>query len=251
MERKKYNKNYFESEDAIEDYPYKVEISIQKKYEKIEQFFNLLFPNEILEKAKKESKEEQEKRNLEKNNFIYGETTFRTISYILEYLSNILKINSNGYFYDFGSGTGKGIISAVLSKYFTKYIGIEYLNSLYESSIKIQKNFEELFPNYYKENNNILPNFNNQKPNIEFIHGDFLEENISNASFIFMNSSCFTDDLLLKLSQKFNNECKSGCIIVNTTVIIPNLNKNNWDEIPYFRRYMSWGIATLNIYVKK
>ena len=226
MERKKYNKNYFESEDALEDYPYKVEISIQKKYEKIDQFFNLLFPNEILEKAKKESKEEQEKRNLEKNNFIYGETTFRTISYILEYLSNILKINSNGYFYDFGSGTGKGIISAVLSKYFTKYIGIEYLNSLYESSIKIQKNFEELFPNYYKENNNILPNFNNQKPNIEFIHGDFLEENISNASFIFMNSSCFTDDLLLKLSQKFNNECKSGCIIVNTTVIIPNLNKS-------------------------
>ena len=94
MERKKYNKNYFESEDALEDYPYKVEISIQKKYEKIEQFFNLLFPNVILEKAKKESKEEQEKRNLEKNNFIYGETTFRTISYILEYLSNILKINS-------------------------------------------------------------------------------------------------------------------------------------------------------------
>ena len=251
MERKKYNKHFFEPEDALENYPYKIDISIQEKYEKINKFFNSIYPEKILEKAKKDAKKEQEDRNLDKNNFIYGETTFRTISYLLEYLTNTLKIDSNGFFYDLGSGTGRGIISAVLSKYFFKYIGIEFLDSLYESSIEILNNFNKEFINYYKENKNILPNFINDKPNIQFIHGDFLNENLSNASFIFMNSSCFKDDLLLKLSKKFNNECKSGCVIVNTTVIIPNLNNNNWEELPYFKRYMSWGVATLNIYVRK
>ena len=99
----------------------------------------------------------------------------------------------------------------------------------------------------------MLPNYKKEKnfPDIEFIHGDFLKEDLSKASFIFINSSTFTDQLLGDLANKLNEDCKSGCVVVNTTMELSKLDKNKWDFLPYFRRYMSWGIATINVYKRK
>ena len=254
MERKKYNIHYFEPEDALENYPYEVDLEIQEKYKKLEEYFTKFYHTEQLEKAKKDAKEESERKKLKKENFIYGEVNFRAISYILLYLThehNLL--NGKGYFYDLGSGAGRAVIGAVLTAPFEKYVGIEYLDSLYDVSIVTKKKFEEDFEKYYKENKQMLPNYKKEKnfPDIEFIHRDFLKEDLSKASFIFINSSTFTDQLLGDLANKLNEDCKSGCVVVNTTMELSKLDKNKWDFLPYFRRYMSWGIATINVYKRK
>ena len=254
MERKKYNIHYFEPEDALENYPYEVDLEIQEKYKKLEEYFTKFYHTEQLEKEKKDAKEESERKKLKKENFIYGEVNFRAISYILLYLThehNLL--NGKGYFYDLGSGAGRAVIGAVLTAPFEKYVGIEYLDSLYDVSIITKKKFEEDFEKYYKENKQMLPNYKKEKnfPDIEFIHGDFLKEDLSKASFIFINSSTFTNQLLGDLANKLNEDCKSGCVVVNTTMELSKLDKNKWDFLPYFRRYMSWGIATINVYKRK
>ena len=254
MERKKYNLHYFEPEDALENYPYQIDLETQAKFKKLEEYFTKFYHTELLEKAKKEAKQESESKKLTKENFIYGEINFRAISYILLYLVNKHRLtDKNGYFYDMGSGTGRAVIGAALSAPFEKYIGIEYLDSLYNTSIVIKKKFEEDFPNYYKNNKEILPKYNNEKkiPNIELIHGDFLKIDLSKASFIFINSTTFNDKLLGDLAEKFNEDCKSGCVIVNTTMELSKLDRNKWDFLPFFRRYMSWGIATINVYKRK
>lgn len=254
MERKNYNLHYFEPEDTLENYPYKIDLETQEKYKKLEEYFTKFYHTEVLEKAKKEAKQEADSKNLKKENFIYGEVNFRAISYILLYLTHEHKLlDKNGYFYDMGSGTGRAVIGAALTVPFEKYIGIEYLDSLYNTSIIIKKKFEEDLPNYYKDNKQMLPKYNNDKniPDIELIHGDFLKIDLSKASFIFINSTTFSDKLLGDLAEKFNEDCKSGCIVVNTTMELSKLDRKKWDFLPYFRRYMSWGIVTINVYKRK
>ena len=89
---------------------------------------------------------------------------------------------------------------------------------------------------------------NDKKPDIEFINGDFLKQDLSQASVIFINSTTFSEKLLGDLADKFNKECQKGCLVVNTTMELSKLDKNKWEFLPYFRRYMSWGIATVNVY---
>ena len=237
MKRKKYNVNYFEPEDGFEQYPYELPLELHEKFQNLEKYFNKFYPEEILEKAKKDAKAESESRKFIKENFIYGEVNFRSISYILLYLKHVYGIKE-GYFFDLGSGTGRAIIGAALTYPFTKYIGIELLNTLYNASIEIKKLFD-------KESTE------NKKPDIEFINGDFLKQDLSKASVIFINSTTFSDKLLEDLAIKFNDECESGCLVVNTTMELSKLDKNKWEFLPYFRRYMSWGIATVNVYKRK
>ena len=254
MERKKYNEHYFEPEDAFENYPCEIDLETQEKFEKLEKYFSKFYHNEVLEKAKKEAKEESEKKKLKKENFVYGEVNFRAISYILLYLNHEHNLsNDDGYFYDLGSGTGRAVVGACLTLPFQKYVGIEYLDTLYNTSMIVKKKFEEDFESFYQENKDMLPKYSNEKnfPEIEFIHGDFLKIDLSKAKVIFINSTTFTDKLLEDLARKFNEECKSGCLVVNTTMELSKLDKNKWDFLPYFRRYMSWGIATLNFYKRK
>ena len=237
MERKKYNVHYFEPEDGFEQYPYEIPLELHEKYQNLEKYFNTFYTEDILEKAKKDAKIESESRKFIKENFIYGEVNFRSISYILLYLNYKYGIKE-GYFFDLGSGTGRAVIGAALTYPFSKYIGIELLETLYKATIEIKQLFE-------KDYNN------NKKPDIEFINGDFLKQDLSKASVIFINSTTFSDKLLGDLADKFNNECDQGCLVVNTTMELSKLDKNKWEFLPYFRRYMSWGIATVNVYKRK
>ena len=234
MERKKYNVHYFEPEDGFEQYPYEIPLELHEKYQNLEKYFNKFYTEDILEKAKKDAKIESESRKFIKENFIYGEVNFRSISYILLYLNYKYGIKE-GYFFDLGSGTGRAVIGAALTYPFSKYIGIELLETLYNVSIEIKQSFDKEYTN-------------DKKPDIEFINGDFLKQDLSQASVIFINSTTFSDKLLGDLAEKFNKECQKGCLVVNTTMELSKLDKNKWEFLPYFRRYMSWGIATVNVY---
>ena len=140
------------------------------------------------------------------------------MAYIYEYFKYYYKdnLNNQSIFYDLGSGTGKSLFAISLMHKFKKIIGIEYLENLY----------------------------------IEIIKGDFLKQNWENANIIFINSPCFSNDLINNIATKANKECKSNTIIITVT---KNLNKLNsdWELRDGFRRLMSWGSATIYIYKRK
>ena len=66
---------------------------------------------------------------------------------------------------------------------------------------------------------------------------------------MFANSTCFSEDLIRKIANKANNECKIGTIIITFTKRLSNLS-NEWEFKKGFRRLMTWGIATVFVYRK-
>ena len=87
-------------------------------------------------------------------------------------------------------------------------------------------------------------------PHIEFICGNFINFDLSQASFIFCNSTCFSNELLLNISRKVSKEVPVGCIVITLTKKLPFLNTNEWDIKKGFKRLMSWGLATIFVHRK-
>ena len=71
---------------------------------------------------------------------------------------------------------------------------------------------------------------------------------LTEASFIFCNSTCFSSELLLLISKKVNREAQNGCIVITFTKKLPFLNNNEWDIKKGFKRLMSWGLATVYVH---
>ncbi len=94
-----------------------------------------------VEKAKKVSSEDRFEQlgevDFEMTPFVYGEITFEPIAEILDMLNNKGLIGDKTVFYDLGSGFGKPCLAAAISlpSKFSKCIGIEYLDGLYEASL--------------------------------------------------------------------------------------------------------------------
>ena len=92
------------------------------------------------------------------------------------------------------------------------------------------KNIEKIL----KDNRNL---FDFSKPNVfNFINGDFLQENWKDANLIFANSTCFSEELIRKIANKANNECKKGTIIVTFSKRLNSLNLD-WESKRGFRRF--------------
>ena len=87
-------------------------------------------------------------------------------------------------------------------------------------------------------------------PYLEFLCGNFMNFDLTKASFIFINSTCFSSELLLSISKKLNKEVPNGCIVITFTKKLPFLNKNDWDIKKGFKRLMSWGLATIFVHRK-
>ena len=85
-------------------------------------------------------------------------------------------------------------------------------------------------------------------PYIELNCGNFLKMDLTEASFIFCNSTCFSSELFLLISQKVSKEAQNGCIVVTFTKKLPFLNSKEWDIKKGFKRLMSWGLATVYVH---
>ena len=85
-------------------------------------------------------------------------------------------------------------------------------------------------------------------PYIEFNCGNFLKMDLTEASFIFCNSTCFSSELLLLISKKVTKEAPKGCIVITFTKKLPFLNNDEWDIKRGFKRLMSWGLATIFVH---
>ena len=77
-----------------------------------------------------------------------------------------------------------------------------------------------------------------------------MNTDLTKASFIFCNSTCFSSELLLSIARKVNKEVPNGCIVITFTKKLPFLNKEDWDIKKGFKRLMSWGLATVFVHRK-
>lgn len=138
-------------------------------------------------------------------------------------------------FYDLGSGTGRVVMAVALLGYATRCIGIEIQSSLYQTSKLVQQGYETLLQtqSFYTP----LAN----PPTIVFHHGSIIDpayiEQWKEADIIFINCTCFDDDLMDQLFAVIQT-MRPGCLIILLTVNIPVAV--NCELLFEFRQQMSW-----------
>lgn len=179
------------------------------------------------------------------------------MAYIFEYLRNWLgkdfflrkyRDGDGGIFYDLGSGTGKAIIAMSLLCPFKKLIGIELMRGLWNLSMRSKICYDKTISDKFIKFNAL---FTIESSNaIEFYNGDFLRQKWKDASIIFINSTCFTTDLMEKIGNKAKIECHIDTIIITISKKINNLD-SDWETQNGFRRVMSWGIGSIYIYLRR
>lgn len=252
---------YFEPLNAEEDYPIKIDIEENEKFQTLDKLSATFFEDNSLTIAKDTSKLEREKRGFHDASFVYGEVTFRSLAYIIEYVKKVYKIKK-GSFYDLGSGTGRGVLIAAFCHPFTKYIGVEFLEGLYKQSLSINKQYYEKFTDYLNKYQKYMPDYssvldnnnNNEQqsnlPEMLMINDDLRNVPVGDASLIFINSTCFSVELMAHVSKKCDVECQEGCIVITFTKKLSGLS-GFWEIKGGFKRIMSWGVATVFIHRKK
>tara|TARA_B100000963_G_scaffold254639_1_gene223243 strand:+ start:8013 stop:8579 length:567 start_codon:yes stop_codon:yes gene_type:complete len=106
---------------------------------------------------------------------VYGEVTKNGTNSIVNKFKDYF--NKDTVFYDLGSGIGKMVIHIGLEYNVKKSIGIEYSKERHAGAIYLKEK-------YAKDSNNI-----------ELICGDFLKNNLSDATVIYMDNTVFPNEV--------------------------------------------------------
>ena len=163
---------------------------------------------------------------LEEKSYVYGEVMPESF---LEIIRSVHP-RAGEVFYDFGSGTGKAVLLAELLFEFSACKGIEFVDTLYESSIKILQQYEAQYG----------------ASTMSFSQGSFLDADVSDADIIFMNSTCFEEPLMDAIDLKLQI-LKPGSRIISLSKSLksPSYNLDNYKKYEF-----SWGDATVYFHSK-
>lgn len=165
--------------------------------------------------------------------YTYGEVVFYSFVRILE----MAEPKPQEVFYDLGSGAGKAVFIAGLVFDFSKACGIEKLEGLYNLSIETLANLKTL-----PERETLL---SHKETNIQFIHGDFLQEDFSDADIVFINATCFRGDLFNEIIVRLLKLKPGARVILGSA----NLENIGGFELKYSNLHlMSWGLNAVKIY---
>jgi hypothetical protein len=176
----------------------------------------------------------REAHGYEGKSFVYGEVVPDSF---FEYISEVHP-QPGEIFYDFGSGTGKAVLLAHLLFDFAESKGIELVDTLYESSVATLNRYEkEIRPTLGSE-------VGNRKLSVTL--GSFLDLDISDADIIFINSTCFQEDLMSALDEKLTS-VKPGTRILTLS---KSLKTEHYDLQRHQKYPFSWGDATVFFHVK-
>ena len=187
-------------------------------YEEITQNFPLQLGMDL-------SNEETEKVDFKgKLELTYGEVEFLTLAELFCTLKARYDLPQGGIFYDLGSGTGKCVVGAALLHEFDECRGIEILENLFKTSLQLQEVFRQA---------------SNRK--ISFVMGDILTENWADASFIFVNGTCMSPEILKQLGDI---PIRPGTLSLSLTNSLP---AENWKILEKVKNQMSWGTCTVFI----
>ena len=177
----------------------------------------------------------QEKKQKETQKYIrdliYGEIPFELLYalFVFEPIKDVM--NSNGIFYDIGSGIGNTVIGSYLIGNFKRCIGIEILDSLYKISEIAKKRTMDIYPK------------NTCK--IQFKHGNMLNFNFSDGDVLLFCCPNKDDNIRIEMENKFL-DIKNGAIIIS--LIHSFNNKNDFYLITSRMVRSTWGETPMYIY---
>jgi len=132
----------------------------------------------------------------------YGEILPESVTQLIK----LLNITPTTVFYDLGSGVGKVAMQIHLQTPAKKVVGVELSQERHE---KAQTAYNKL-SEYLKEHK--LPNTINKR-SLVLKSGDAKEQDLSDATIVYLCSTCFSNELLQKIMEKIK-QAKNGTQII-------------------------------------
>ena len=132
--------------------------------------------------------EQIKKYSKDKIQLTYGEILPESLNEIIKSLN----LQENDVFYDLGAGTGKVALQVFLTTPIKKSYGIEAFEPRHLIAKKIYQQIEKKYHNFF-----------NYDTALNSINNNFLKHDLQNATVIFTDSLCFSDDTMKQLEHKF------------------------------------------------
>jgi SAM-dependent methyltransferase len=232
--------SYFINNTTVNN-PYALSESEEFELQRKAVIYSFLTQNFPLSTSKRLSQEERSRLDLSKDpSLTYGEIEFKPFGEIFFTLKNRYNLGEGGLFYDLGSGVGKALVAAALLGSFSECIGIEILPSLHDLSVQLVEDYNTNFTSQILAN----PDLFTVLPPVKSILGDILKVDWSQADLVFVNSTCFSDEMVMSISEK---PVRIGTLAISLT---RPLSATTWTQLEVVRKMMSWGEATVYIQVK-
>jgi hypothetical protein len=104
-----------------------------------------------------------------------------------------VQLSNEDVFIDFGSGRGQVIFHVFLLSSVKKLIGIEIQEPLHQYAMQLKNQLLQEVPLFFGE-----------KRTIQLIHGNFLEQDVGDATVAFISAVCFSQATLIALAKQLN-----------------------------------------------
>lgn len=163
--------------------------------------------------------------------YVYGEIEFMTFIALL----SLAKPSAHTIFYDLGSGVGKAVLACAMVFNVKKSCGIELFQELHASALSQHQNLE------------MLPSYKEVARTIRLIHGDFLTENFSDATLIFINATSFFGPSWLHLNERLTITTQCPIVITTSKKLLSTAYIVTQETLVH----MSWGIVKAYIHQRK
>lgn len=161
----------------------------------------------------------------------YGEIEFTSLIALL----SLVRPNKNTVFYDLGSGIGKAVTACAMVFPVSKAVGIELLKPLHNCAIECATQLS------------LRPAYEESASKMQFIHGNFLEVNLNEATFIFINSSTIINPTWEQLCNRLDF---LPCLETVITTSKP-MKTTQFSIVKTTKVQMSWGVVEAYIQARQ
>jgi hypothetical protein len=163
--------------------------------------------------------------------YVYGEIEFLPFIALL----SLAQLDGDTVFYDLGSGIGKAVLACAMVYPVQESVGIELLPELYQEACKQTQQLKK------------MQNYSNKAKKIKFIHGNFLEVDLTNATLIFINSTTMIGSLWEDLCTRLNDLPQLNTVITASKPLLSDY----FLIVKRTKIQMSWGIVEAYIHTRK
>lgn len=139
---------------------------------------------------------------------------------------NDVQLNKNDVFYDLGSGVGNVCQHVFKTTNVRKCVGIEYDNDRFLESKKLEKT--------------------KGQRQMTFIQGNFMHQDWSDATVLFMDSIMFNDDTLQQIEHKALTTCPHLRYVISMKQLPSTTALQYVKTVKNIK--VSWGSSQYNVY---